>query len=123
MRDEKPVMGLQSNKNYIITNAVENILSQPKVIPQNPNYLNKKDYGETPKYLRHIKDNIQEEYTMIQNLHISENQELERQKYVMSLQEAEQLRNGLKQKWEAVNKEYQTITHIKQIDTVGLKRK
>jgi predicted GTPase len=31
--------------------------------------------------------------------------------------------NGLKAKWEAVNKEYQNITHIRMIDTVGLKRK
>jgi len=33
------------------------------------------------------------------------------------------LRDGLKAKWETVNKEYQTITHLRKIDTVGLKRK
>ena len=26
-KDEKPILGLKSNKNFIITNAVENILS------------------------------------------------------------------------------------------------
>jgi len=30
-KDEKPIMGLKSNKNFIISNAVENILSAPKV--------------------------------------------------------------------------------------------
>lgn len=44
-------------------------------------------------------------------------------RYLMSAEEVEQLRQGLKKKWEAVNKEYQSITHVKQIDTVGLKRK
>lgn len=41
----------------------------------------------------------------------------------MTPEEIEQLRMGLKKKWEAVSKEYQSITHIKMIDTVGLKRK
>lgn len=30
-KDEKPIMGLKSNKNFIVSNAVENILSAPKV--------------------------------------------------------------------------------------------
>jgi len=33
------------------------------------------------------------------------------------------LRDGLRKKWEAVNREYQTITHIRRIDSTGLKRK
>ena len=41
----------------------------------------------------------------------------------MTPEEVVKLREGLKKKWAAVNKEYQTITHIKQIDTIGLKRK
>lgn len=41
----------------------------------------------------------------------------------MTPEEVEQLRQGLKKKWEAVNKEYQSITHVNKIDTVGLKRK
>lgn len=41
----------------------------------------------------------------------------------MPPEEIKKLRDGLKAKWDAVNKEYQNITHIKQIDTVGLKRK
>jgi len=49
---------LSSKKNYVITNAVENILSQPRVIPEDENYLTKKDYGRTPDYLNKIKDNI-----------------------------------------------------------------
>lgn len=33
------------------------------------------------------------------------------------------MKNGLKRKWEEINKEYQSITHISKIDTIGLKRK
>jgi hypothetical protein len=32
-KDEIPIHGLKSNKNYIVTNAVENILAAPKVMP------------------------------------------------------------------------------------------
>jgi hypothetical protein len=32
-------MGLKSNKNFIIANAVENILSAPKVAKESTNYL------------------------------------------------------------------------------------
>lgn len=31
--NEKPVMGLRSNKNFIVTNAIENILSTAKRAP------------------------------------------------------------------------------------------
>ena len=47
-------MGLRSNKNYIITNAVENILTAPKSMPEEQSWIGKKDYGRTPDYLTRI---------------------------------------------------------------------
>lgn len=44
-------------------------------------------------------------------------------RYLLQEEEIIRLRDGLKKKWEFVNKEYQTITHINKIDTTGLKRK
>ena len=41
----------------------------------------------------------------------------------MGNEEIKLLREGLKRKWDIVNKEYQQITHIRILDTVGLKRK
>lgn len=35
---EKPIMGLSSRKNFIISNAVENILSAPKVMKDDMNW-------------------------------------------------------------------------------------
>lgn len=78
---------MKSNKNFIISNAVENILSAPKVIQQDPNWLQKKEFGKVPDYLTKIKGNIDTEYKMIQNLHLNEAEEQERQKYLMSQEE------------------------------------
>ena len=47
-KDEKPVLGLKSNKNFIVTNAIENILSVAKKTPEPVDYLKKKDYGQVP---------------------------------------------------------------------------
>ncbi|EGR27986.1 hypothetical protein IMG5_185690 [Ichthyophthirius multifiliis] len=123
LRVEKPLMGQVSHKNYIVSNAVENILSAPKMLKQEQDYLTKKDFGKIPDYLIKNKENLENEYKMIQNLHLSEAEEVEKQKYMMSVAEVKQLRDGLKAKWESVNNKYQTITHINKIDTIGLKRK
>ena len=51
-KEDKPIMGLVSDKNYIVANAVENILAAPK-LPANTqkDYLKKKEYGKVPKYV------------------------------------------------------------------------
>ena len=80
---EKPVMGIKSNKNFINTNAVENIMSVPKKPAANfadtrvgsthplepsgltPKYIKKKEYGKTPGYLVKRKEDTaktQQEY-------------------------------------------------------------
>jgi hypothetical protein len=41
---------------------------------------------------------------------------------LLSEQEVQDLKDGLKKKWTSVSNEYQTLTH-KVIDTIGLKRK
>jgi len=63
MKDEKPIMGLVSDKNFIVSNAVENILAAPK-LPSNSDkdYLKKKNYGKVPKFLQKIKGEIEDEY-------------------------------------------------------------
>jgi hypothetical protein len=66
---EKPVQGLKSNKNFITTNAIENILSSAKRVEEPVDWQKKKDFGKVPNYLEKIKDNIQGEYRMIQTLH------------------------------------------------------
>lgn len=54
---------------------------------------------------------------MIKTLH----EENQIQKDSLSDSEIEAIREGLKNKWDDINKEYQKLTHIKIIDTIGLK--
>ena len=41
----------------------------------------------------------------------------------MNKEEVENLREGLKKRWDQVHSEYQSITHVSKFDTVGLTRK
>lgn len=52
-----------------MTNAIENILSVAKRAPEPVDWTKKKDYGQTPTYIHKIKENIDNEYKMIRNLH------------------------------------------------------
>ena len=45
-KDEKPIHGLVSDKNFIVANAVENILAAPKLpAAKEKDMLKKKTYG------------------------------------------------------------------------------
>merc|ERR1719240_2335998 len=58
-RDEKPVMGLKTSKNFITANAVEAILQVPKASGSaEAYYLSKADYGQVPGYLGQVKEEI-----------------------------------------------------------------
>jgi hypothetical protein len=120
-----PVMNLVTSKNFVVANAVETILAAPKKTQQGvKEYLSKDDYGKVPKYLQHIKQDIEAEYEYIRQL---EEQEREAQNsQVRGLGEDERcsLIAGLKAKWESVNTEYQASTHLTKLDTIGkIKRK
>merc|ERR1711907_871766 len=56
-------------KNFVVANAVETILAAPKRVTQGAkDYLNKEDFGKVPKYLQHIKQDIEAEYNYIASL-------------------------------------------------------
>jgi len=127
-KDDKPVMGIHSNKNFITANAVEAILMVPKNVgkPQ-LNYLKKEDYGKVPEYLSHVKEEVRRENEMIDK-YINEQMgyvEKDPDTYEeMSEEEREALIYDLKQKWAVINTEYQKITHLVRLDTIGqLRRK
>lgn len=54
---------------------------------------------------------------------MEEEAEMDRQKFLMDENEKQELISALKKKWEVVHKEYQTLTHKKALDTIGLKEK
>lgn len=124
-RSDEPVMNLMTAKNFIVANAVENILAPPKKVNGGcKDYLHKEDYGKSPAYLSCIKQDIEEEYEYIRQLE-QHRADMSRSN-VRSLDDAERqdLIFGLKHKWEDVNTEYQASTHLTKLDTIGkIKRK
>ena len=78
-RDEKPIHGLVSDKNFIVANAVEAILSAPRLPDQKDrDYLKKKNYGKCPKYITKIKNEIEDEYNLVREMQIEEQNEKDR---------------------------------------------
>ena len=117
-------MGLSSDKNFIVANAVENILAAPKIPPaKTKQYTKKKDYGLKPKYLETIKQDIEKEYEMVRDMRGKEEEEKDKERFLLPEEERKSLVDQLKLKWDTVHKEYQGITHITKVDTLGLKNK
>ena len=124
-------MGLVSDKNYIVANAVENILAgetsltiAPKMPPRDTfDPMSKKTYGKLPKYMQKVKKEIEEEYQLAREMHVEIEQEEARKKYMMSEEERKDLIAQLKRKWEVVHKNYQEMTHLQKLDTMGQVRK
>jgi hypothetical protein len=131
-KDDKPVMGLQSTKNFVTANAVESILAVPgnRARPSNdvPVYRNKVDYGKVPSYLANVKQEIEQENQMIEEY--VKRQEMEGalasedpHEEEISNEERDELLDALKTKWDAVNSKYQKMCHMVKLDTIGKVRR
>ncbi|XP_013027492.2 enkurin [Anser cygnoides] len=135
LRTDHPVMGIQSKKNFINTNAVAAITGLPKK-PQPiyvdrrqgdkylletsglvPKYIKKKDYGITPKYVTRRT----EEMKRAQKEHETHVLEYLKEKAMKQLsdEERENLLQGLKKNWEEVHHEFQCLSV--EIDTIPKK--
>ncbi|XP_009868133.1 PREDICTED: enkurin isoform X2 [Apaloderma vittatum] len=134
-RTDHPVMGIQSNKNFINTNAIAAITGPPKK-PQPicvdgrqgdkyllqtsglvPKYIKKKDYGVTPKYLTRRNEEMErarKEYEAGVLEHLKK-----RAMKQLSDEERRSLLQGLKKNWDEANREFQCLP-VK-IDTVSKK--
>lgn len=118
--NEAPVMNLVTTKNFIVSNAVETILAAPKQVSQGAkDYLRKEDYGKNPKYLSHIKKDIEREYDYIRQLEQQREDMMKPCVRPLDEQDRQGLIEGLKAKWEQVNTEYQATTHLTKLDTIG----
>ncbi|CCI43503.1 unnamed protein product [Albugo candida] len=131
-RDERPVMGLKSGKNYLTTNAVDAILAVPgtraasKFEP--PQYRNKQDYGQVPKYLSQVKDEIEWENQLIEHVVRQNSDRMDDDSgnqggQPLDEHERQQLVNALKAKWDNVNAKYQKLCHNVVFDTLGKVRR
>lgn len=121
-KDEKPIHGLVSDKNFIVANAVENILAAPKLpATKETDMLKKKTYGRVPKYVTKIKTEIEDEYNLVREMQVEEQNERDKQKMLMPEEERQELIAALKKKWEVLHKDFQKEAHHGKLDTIGKK--
>ena len=65
-KSETTITGLTTTKNFVVANAVQNILMEPggKKAPE-PNWLEKETFGKVPDYLHEVKAQVEREYQMV----------------------------------------------------------
>lgn len=121
---ERPIMGLKSDKNYITSNAVDNILMAPrKKAKEETDWLHKKYYGEVPKYLKKLKIQVENEYQTIREMQKRNEEEDAKRRKVLTEEEIKTLKEGLLKKLEQLKYSYGQITHKKKFDTLVLLKK
>lgn len=114
-RDEMPVLGLSTGKNFVESNAVEAILApiRARVRKPEPDWLRKPGFGQIPAYLTEMRNAIEEERQFLEEL--LKQQETEEKARAPGMRELTQgerdeLISQLKHKWDEVNKAYQRVT-------------
>lgn len=103
---------------------------EPRKVEQTQvSFIEKEDYGQVPKYLFKVKDEIEREKEIIQNC-VKENARREGELVdepiyeILDENERQELINALKAKWDHVNSKYQKICHRVMLDSLGeLRRK
>lgn len=135
-KNEVPMCGMVTTKNFITENALEIITSLPKKVPQKycdtrkgdkhlllpsgfkPHFIQKKDYGQIPAYLKKRREDVkmlQEMYEAAVKKQIEDNAMKQ-----LSEEEREELLCGLKKNWEAVHHDFQGLSVV--IDTIRKKQ-
>ena len=84
-------------------------------------YLKKKNYGQVPKYVTKIKQEIEDEYNLVREMQIEEQNEKDRQKMLMPEEERQELIAALKKKWEVLHHKFQKESIHSKLDTIGKK--
>lgn len=114
-RRKQPTLGLKSDKNFIVANAVEVIVASNKFAKalnrnqEQPRYVNKADFGKRPEYLTRVKEDMDMEREMLQEYLDDVALARAQGRATESLPEAdrEALVKQLKRKWGNINKQYQ----------------
>ena len=88
------------------------MLAAPKLpVGKDKDFLKKRNYGKTPQYLTKIKNEIEDEYNLVREMQIEEQNDRDRQKMLMPEEERQDLIAALKKKWEVLHKDFQKETH------------
>ena len=124
-KNDKPIFGLKSQKNYVLSNAIDNILMKPRKLRTNKSCedIRHHCYGKVPKYILKFREDKQIEYDKEKELSKRLKDEEAAKRKILSKEEVEQLREGLTKKWQEYNHRYGNITHKKLFDNLVLLRK
>ncbi|KAL0961645.1 hypothetical protein UPYG_G00353570 [Umbra pygmaea] len=134
---EQPLMRIQTKKDFVKTNAIENIMAVPRK-PQPiyadtktgdkqllehsglvPKYIKKKDFGKIPKYLQQRTEKVrmaQEEY----DSYVKERMKQGSMKK-LSEEEHSNILQGLKKNWGELHHQYQGLSVV--TDTITKKHR
>ena len=120
---EKPIMGLKTEKNYVASNAVDNILMQPRKRQVSNEkdldyYMKKKDYGKVPQYLKRAKSAMQKNIDERLTIQRENEKYQNRMRKVLDNEELELLREGLAKKLSELRIQYGKISHRRKFDTL-----
>mmetsp|Transcript_19266 Transcript_19266/g.58266 ORF Transcript_19266/g.58266 Transcript_19266/m.58266 type:complete len:255 (-) Transcript_19266:87-851(-) len=115
-RNERPVYGIKTSKNFIEANAIDAILTAPPAKTEGPELMMKRpEFGKVPRYLDDVKAEIQIENDMIDAVvreHLGQAQ-AEEVEYLEELPDDERdaLKAQLQERLDAVNRRHQLIAH------------
>ena len=121
--NEPPILGLKTEKNFIIANAVDNILMEPKKRTASVDQPFHKYYGKVPNYIKKYKLNHENELNDIREMRRRHQEEEDAKQRLLTEAEVLELREGLKIKWEVYKHRYTGLTHKKVYDNLVLLRK
>lgn len=126
---DKPIMGLRTCKNFIVSNATQAIIQEPKGLKEEEeSFLKKETYGKVPEYLSLVKAEVQREKEIVDQC-VSEQAMKSSCKHqpeyeLMDPEVRQQLINSLKTRWDEVNSTFQKICHRVSMTSLGdIKRK
>jgi len=110
-REERPIMGLRSDKNFVVANSVENIISVPKKKHVAPVAATARaDYGKAPKYLQKIKEAIAQDQDYIaQSMELAGKHEMPHFMREIDPTEKEEMVKALREKFEEKQKVYYAL--------------
>jgi len=120
--NDRPLVGLSSNVNFIKENLLRNKSLTPLEKVTLPSFLQKKEYGVIPSYLGKIKNSIEKEkeyLEMLKNVRDSRPPS----KYTLEESEVSELKSNLKEQFDAVTRQYQGLTHVSKVIPHTIKQK
>eukprot|EP00735_Rhodelphis_limneticus_P005292 TRINITY_DN17071_c0_g1::TRINITY_DN17071_c0_g1_i1::g.21030::m.21030 TRINITY_DN17071_c0_g1::TRINITY_DN17071_c0_g1_i1::g.21030 ORF type:complete len:313 (-),score=14.88,sp/Q6SP97/ENKUR_MOUSE/27.67/4e-14,Enkurin/PF13864.1/1.8e-16,Exonuc_VII_L/PF02601.10/0.25 TRINITY_DN17071_c0_g1_i1:25-888(-) len=120
--ENSPILCAPTSKNFITTNAIEAILSEPRRREASSmNYIGKKDFGQVPAYLQVMRQKEDSRKRKEEQQRAEAARRATDYLVPMSPVKRNQLLDALKTKWEETNHEYQlkSTLSLASLDTVS----